>query len=382
MKFLPLLWAGIWRRPGRTVLTMVSVVSAFMLFGVLQGFTSGLGRLIADAHADILVTQSQVSNIDPLPIAMQRDISRIRGVKAVARVVYFGGPFRSPREFLPAVAIDPDELQALDNQAHISPALWTALKRTRSGALISSDLATLYDLKVGDRLPLKPTFWTNKDGRNLWPVDIVGVYPADARDSLTGRGVYLNYDYIDASRAAGAGAVNVFNERIDDPNRAGEIAAEIDRLSLNSSHPTRTFSARQLAQASVSQIGQVGLAVQWIMGAVFFALLFSVGAVMIQSALERTGEFAVLKTLGFTDGAVLALILAESVVFCLFAAALGLGASTLLYPVVVKAIQFNLEPGPRIGVGLAAAVLLALIAGAVPAWRASRLSIVDALAGR
>jgi putative ABC transport system permease protein len=382
VKYLPLVWAGIWRRPTRAALTMISVVSAFVLFGVLQGFTAGLGKLVANAHADVLITQSQVSTLDPLPISMSADIARLPGVKVVARMLFFGGQFRGPNDFIPANVVDPDELRALDDQLHVTPAQWAALKATRSGALVSSDLAKLYGFKVGDRLPLKPTFWTNKDGAHAWPVDIVGIYPADPDDAFFGRDVILNYDYVDQSRATGAGTVNVFDIRIDDPSKAPQIAAAIDRLFVNSPHATRTFSQRQLAQASVESIGQVGLAVQMISGAVFFALLFSVGAVMVQAGRERTGELAVLKTLGFTDGAVLMLILVETLVFCIVAAALGLGISTLLFPVVVKAIQFDIAPGPMTGLGIVLAVVLALLTGALPAWRASRLSIVDALAGR
>jgi putative ABC transport system permease protein len=382
MKFLPLVWAGLWRRPGRTALTMISVISAFVLFGVLQGFTAGLDKLVTNAHADVLVTQSQVSNIDPLPVAMAPDIGRLPGVKVVAKILFFGGPYRGPNDFIPAIAADPDEARALDDQLQVTPAQWAALKATRSGALVSSDFARLHGMKVGDRVPLKPNFWTNKDGQHLWPIDIVGVYPEDPRDNLFGQAVIINYDYVDQSRGANPGTVNVFDVRIADPRQAPVTAAAIDRLFVNSGHATRTFSERQLAQESVSRIGQVGLAVRLITGAVFFALLFSVGAVMIQSARERTGEFAVLKTLGFTDWALLGLILSETMMFCLTAAAVGLGLSTALFPIVVKAIQFNLTAGPMMGVGLAVAVLLALATGAIPAWRASRLSIVDALAGR
>jgi putative ABC transport system permease protein len=297
-------------------------------------------------------------------------------------MLFFGGQFRGPNDFIPAAVVDPDELRALDDQLRVTPAQWAALKATRSGALISSDLAKLYDIKLGDRIPLKPTFWTNKDGTHSWPVDIVGIYPADTDDAFFGRGVILNYGYVDQSRASDVGTVNVFDVRIDDPRNAPQIAAAIDRLFLNSPHATRTFSQRQLAQASVESIGQVGLAVQMISGAVFFALLFSLGAVMVQAGRERTGEFAVLKTLGFTDGAVLALILVETTLFCVVAAALGLAISTLLFPVVVKVIQFNIAAGPMMGLGFVVAVVLSLLAGAIPAWRASRLSIVDALGGR
>ena len=133
----------------------------------------------------------------------------------------------------------------------------------------------------------------------------------------------------------------------------------------------------------MASIGQVGLAVRLIMGAVFFALLFSVGAVMIQSARERTGEIAVLKTLGFGDAALTALILAEALIFCLIAAAIGLALSRYLYPVMLKALQFNGVPtGPTLIVGFLFAAGLALVTAAVPIWRARQLSIVDALAGR
>jgi len=372
-----------WRRPGRAVLTLVSMVCAFLLFGVLQGFSAGLDRLVAAAHADVLVTQSQVSEIDPLPVSLQPQIAALPGVKAVAKVVFMGGRFRGPNEFIPASAIDPAELRvALGDRTKITPDQWTALARDRAGALLSADFARMYGLKVGDRIPLKPNFLQRRDGAASWPVDIVGIYPESATEQF-GRGAFLNYAYADEGRAADAGTAHVFYVRVDDPAHANQIAAAIDRLSQNSPHATRTFSQRQLALASISSIGQVGLAVRLIMGAVFFALLFSVGAVMIQSARERTGEVAILKTLGFADASLTALIVAETLAFCLIAAAAGLALSAVLYPAVMKALQFNgLPSGPTLWVGLALATLLALATAAVPAWRASRLSIVDALAGR
>lgn len=383
MKFLPLIWAGVWRRPGRTTLTMVSVIAAFALFGVLLGFTSGLGQLVSDAHADVLVTQSQVSDIDPLPVAMIPDIARVPGVKLVAKVLYFGGPFRGrPKDFMPALAMEPDELRGLDDQLRATPEEWAALKAQRTAALVSTEFASLYHLKVGDRIPLTPQFWSNKDGTHLWPVDIIGTFPTVPDDPLAGNGVILNYDYVDQMRLTGASTVNVFSERISDPRKADQVAAAIDQLSVNSAHPTRTFSERQLAQEDISSLGQVGLAVQMISGAVFFALLFSVGAVMVQSGRERTAEFSTLKALGYTDWTIFALILVEAVILCAFAAAIGLMASSALYPIVIKTIGFRLQAGPILATGLAIAAVLALVTGGMPAWRASRLSIVDGFAGR
>lgn len=122
--------------------------------------------------------------------------------------------------------------------------------------------------------------------------------------------------------------------------------------------------------------------VRAIVGAVFFALLFSVGAVMMQSVRERTPELAVLKTLGFTDGAVMLIVLAEALILCLFSAAIGLGLAALAFPLVKAGIGFNVQAGPVLLVGLLLAVALALISGLPPAVRGMRLSIVDALAGR
>ena len=382
MKFLPLVWAGVWRRPGRTALTLISIISAFVIFGVLQGFTSGLDRLVASAQADVLVTQSRAGPIDLLPLAHLEALKRTPGVKAVARIVFFGGPFRQPGAFLPAQAIDPDEARTVDDKLQVSPAQWAALKATKSGALVPADTAKLYGFKVGDRIPLTPQFYANKTGGKAFPVDVLGIYPSDPEDNIFGGIILLNYDYIDQSRLTGAGTVNDYLVRIDDPLKSSARSLAIDRQFANSAHETKTYSLRQLALAAVARLGDVGLAVRLIAGAVFFALLFSVASVMIQSGRERTVELAVLKTLGFGDTALVSLTIAEAVVICLAAAVAGLLISAALYPTVMKAINFNVKAGPALPAGLIVALLLALVAGAVPAWRAARLSIVDALAGR
>jgi putative ABC transport system permease protein len=382
MKFLPLVWAGIWRKPGRAVLTIVSIVSAFVIFGVLQGFTAGLDRLVSGSQADILVTASRVGPLDNLPIADAPLIKKTAGVKVAARVVFFGGPFRDPTSFLAAQAIDPDEVRATDDKLEITPAQWAALKATKSGALVPSDYAKLYGFKVGDRIPLTPQFYANRNGTKSFPVDVVGIYPTDPKDDVFGGIILLNYDYIDLSRDAGAGTVNDYVVRIDDPGKAGIRAAAIDDQFANSAHETKTYSLHQLLLASVSSLGDVGLAVRMITSAVFFALLFSVGAVMIQSGRERTVEFAVLKTLGFNAPTLVALTITEALAVCVTGAAVGLVISSALYPLAMKTIHFGVPAGPMLPAGLAVAVLLALVTGSLPAWRAAHISVVDGLAGR
>ena len=382
MKFLPLIWAGIWRRPGRTALTMVSIASAFVLFGVLQGFTAGLDRLVTSAQADLLFTVSRGSLLDRLPVADLATIRSIPGVRIVAREVAFGGVFRPPADFVPANGVDVDEVRGLDDKLQVTPAQWDALKATPSGALVPADLAATHGWKVGQRIPLKPQFYVNRDGSGVWQVDIVGIVPPNPDDTLFNNIVLINYGYLDQSRTEGAGYVNGFLTRVADPSLTGRVASAIDAAFANSAHHTKTYSQRQLAQANVEGIGDVGLAVRLISSAVFFALLFSVGAVMIQAGRERTVEFGVLKALGYRDSTIIALTLAESLIFCLVAAAIGLAISTAAYPLAMQAIHFNVKPGPAITVGLVYAAALALIAGSLPAWRAGRLAAVDALAGR
>ena len=382
LKFLPLVWAGIWRRPGRTALTMVSIASAFVLFGVLQGFTAGLGNLVSAAHADVLFTVGRANLLERLPIADLATIQRIPGVTVVAREVAFGGVFRPPADFVPADAIDVDELRQLDAHLTVTPAQWAAMKATRSGALVPADLAATHGWKVGQRIPLKPQFYANRDGSGAWQVDIVGIFPANPDDSLFRNFVLLNYDYIDQSRTEGTGYVNGYYVRVASPAVAGKVASAIDGGFANSEHRTKTYSVRQLAQAEVAGIGDVGLAVRLISGAVFFALLFSVGAVMIQSGRERTVELGVLKALGYGDRSLIVLTLAEAGILCLVSATIGLAISTFVYPIAVQTIHFNVKAGPAIAVGLVYAAALALITGSVPAWRAGRLAVVDALAGR
>ncbi|HEY5007655.1 MAG TPA: FtsX-like permease family protein [Caulobacteraceae bacterium] len=380
MKFLPLIWAGIWRKPGRAVLTLLSVVNAFLLFGVLQGFASGLNHAVAETHADVLLSLSRIST-EPLPVGQIAQIRMVQGVRAATPMVPFISTYRTPTSIVPADAVDASQILAVDPGLTIPPSMIAALQRDRTGAIVSRLLASRFGWKVGDRVPLRALTVTNRDGSPTWPVDIVGIFSSSG-GTLFKNAMLINFDYVDQGRTSGAGTAPVFIVRIDDPNHAGTIAAAIDKLFVNSAHETKTATVRQIAQNNLKQIGDIGLVINAIVAAVFFALLFSVGALMMQSVRERTPELAVLKTLGFTDGGLMALILAESLTFCLVSAAIGLGLAAMLFPVARQLIGFNIQAGPLMLVGFALAVALALISGLPPAIRAMRLQVVDALAGR
>jgi putative ABC transport system permease protein len=251
------------------------------------------------------------------------------------------------------------------------------MRETRNGALVGAGLAKAYGWKVGDTVPIRSLLWTNRDGTNTWPLKIVGLL---AKGS--GPGMMVNYNYVDEGRTQSKGTTSFFLLKTVDPKRATQIGAAVDRLFANSPNETRSITPRQMAQSQFKQIGDIALVINAIVGAIFFALLFSVGAVMTQSMRERIPELAVLKTLGFTDGGVMLLLLAETLIFCLFCAGIGLGLAELAFPFIKQSIGFNAAAGPILFAGLGFAVALAVICGLPPALRARRLQIVDALAGR
>lgn len=378
MKFLPLVWAGIWRKRGRAILTLLSIVNAFLIFGLLQGLSTGIDNVARESTAAVLMTFSKVSQIEPLPMGHAAQIRTVPGVKAVTPMVIFTGTYRTPTGFVPAIAVNVDEYLSVYPDVKVPPAALQAMHQTRNGALVSERMAKSYGWKVGDTVPLRSMLWVNRDGTSTWPLKIVGVL----KRGTGGPGMMVNYDFVDEGRAQAKGTTSFFLLKTADPKRAQEIGAAVDRLFANSPYETRSITPRQMAQGQIKQIGDIALVINAIVGAIFFALLFSVGAVMAQSMRERIPELAVLKTLGFTDAGVLGLLLAETLVFCLFCAAIGLGLAELMFPVIRKAIGFEAAAGPILFAGLGFAVLLALISGLPPAIRAMRLQIVDALAGR
>jgi len=381
MKFLHLVWAGIWRKKGRAILTLLSIVNAFLMFGLLQGFSSGIDNAVRETRADILYVFSRVSILEGLPMGHMAQIKTVKGVQAATPLVVFTSTFRTPNNYIQALGVDPETFFVTYPSLSASPTALETMRRIRTGALMGADLAKRQGWKVGDTVPLRSMFWPNRDGTPTWPVTIAGTYTS-TDPNFGASSLLINYTYIDEGRTTQNGTANLLILRVADPARAGEVSAEVDKLFANSAHETKTATQREYALNQLKQIGDISLVVRAIMGAVFFALLLSVGAVMMQSVRERTNELGVLKTLGFSDRGVLLLVFAESLVFCLVSAAIGLGIAFALFPAIKSLIGFAMQPGPVMAFGLAAAVVLALLTGLPPAVRAMRLQIVDALAGR
>lgn len=383
MKYFSLVWAGLWRKKTRTTFTMISVVIAFLLFGLLQGINQGFGTALSNLDVDRLYVSARTSMTDGMPISYLSRIRAVPGVRAVSMWAYFGGYFREAKTPIPAFATDATELFKVYKEIKIKPEYIEAMEKTRTGVLVGQELAAKHGWKVGDRIPIGTSIWTNKSGSNTWEFDVVGTFDASAY----GAGFptfYLNYSYFDEARSFGAGTLHYYIVSVQDPKQADRISRQIDTMFENSEVETRTQTESALAQSQLKQLGDINFIANSIVGAVLFTLLFLTANTMMQSVRERTSELAVLKTLGYSDAKVLTLVLVEALLLCLFAALLGIGLAALVFesPALQKLFGNFHMPTMVAGMGLGIAVLLAFVSGFPPAWRARQLNIVDALAGR
>jgi putative ABC transport system permease protein len=379
MKYFPLLWAGLWRKRTRTTFTILSVVAAFLLYGLLQGVNAWLSNAIADSRVNRLYTVSRISFIEPLPMSYTQRIEQVAGVDKVAYFNWFGGYFQDPKNQVQSFVTDPQRAFEVFKEWQIPKEQLDAMIHTRNGAIVGEVTAKRFGWKVGDHVPLKTPIWTRKDGAGSYDFDIVGIYKSPTQNNI----FLINYDFFDEARSFGNGQIGWIAFSIKDPTQSSEIAAAVDKLFRNSPNETKTQNEKEFAQAQIKQIGDIGFMVNAIVGAVLFTLLFLTGNTMMQSVRERIPELAVLKTVGFTDGMVTTLVLAESILLCVIAAFIGLGLAALIFPGIRSFVGGNVVlPASVLVTGGIAAVLLALISGLPPAWRANRLAVVDALAGR
>ena len=380
LKFFPLVWSGIWRKRGRSVLMLLQIVSAFTLFGLLEGFNTGIKQAIAKTHRDRLYIGSSVSLGDALPISLLARVRSTPGVEVATVRTNLPGTYQKPDQQLNVVAIDAPTFFRVYNELKAPKEQIEALARTRTGVIVGRATMQKYGWKIGDRFALQSPI-PKADGSRQWDFDIVGVYDRpDDPDNATG--VLANFTYVNEARSTGRDTAQMFVAKIDDPAKASAIGLAIDNKFANSDHETRTQSEADLAASQIQRIGDLNFIARGIIGAVFFALLFATGALMMQSIRERMPELAILKTVGFSDRKVMGLIFAEAIAFCLFSAGIGLTIASFVLPMARRFVGITSMPDVVIAAGLVFAFLLGLIGSSVPAWRGLRLQVADALAGR
>jgi putative ABC transport system permease protein len=387
VKYWQLIWSALFRRSTRTLFTLLSVLAAFLLFGMLDSVRSAFANAAASvAGVDRLVTVSRISFILSLPKSLQQQIAAVPGVAQVSYANWFGGIYQDPKNFFANEAVSQNFFD-LYPEWKLSAAERKAFHDIRTGAVIGESLARKYHWHLGDRVPLQATIFPQKSGGNDWNFDVVGIYRiSNPKLKDQENALFFNWDYFDEARAFGNGSVGWYIVQVRDRNQAQQVAQAIDALSLNSDHETKTQTEQAFNAAFVSQYGDIGLIVGAIMAAVFFTLILLTGNTMSQAVRERIPELAVLKTIGFSNRSVLGLVLAESVLLIGLGGAIGLGLAGLVVE-GVRAGVGGAVPMQPVGVatwlrGLALMLLIGLIVGALPARRGMRLRIVDALAGR
>lgn len=386
MKYLPLVWAALRRKPVRTLFTVVSIVAAFLLYGLLDSVQSAFdnaGQRVGSAER--LVTISRMSMIEPLPLALLQRIRATPGVREAGYANWFGGIYQDPKNFFPNQAVS-DNFFDLYSEWTIAPEQRAAFARTRDGAIAGESLVNKFGWKVGDRIPLQATIFPRKDGSNTWPLTLVGVYRvSDGRQKNDENALFFHWSHFDETRAMGQGTVGWYLTQLVDRDTADAVSRRIDLLSQNSTHETKTQVESAFAASFVKQFADIGLIVRSIMGAVFFTLVLLTGNTMAQSVRERTSELAVLKTLGFSNGAVLALLLAESMALLLSGGLAGMLLSTGAVASIQRQLGNSMPMAPADAQTWARAAglmaVIGLLIGALPAWRGMRLRVVDALAG-
>lgn len=381
MKFLPLIWSNLKRKKLRTLLTILCILVAFVLFGYLSAIEEALNAGVSVAGADRLVVRHRVSIVQLLPVSYKERMAKVPGVGAVVHQTWFGGIYQDPMKFFPQMPVEPAEFLEMFPEFLLSEAEKVKWLETRTGAIVGRKTADRFGWKIGDRIPIQATVWPKEDGTRTWEFDVVGIFDGAKKGTDTTQ-LFFRYDYFDEARAYGKGYVGWYMVRVSDPRRAVEAAQKIDEEFANSPAETKAETEGAFVQAFAKQVGDVTTIMLAILSAVFFTILLVAGNTIAQSVRERTEELGVLKALGFTNRQVLALVLAEACVLAVVGGLLGLGLAWIGISrgdPTRGALPMFYFPTEKIALGAVLALGLGLVTGALPAWQAMRLRIAEAL---
>jgi putative ABC transport system permease protein len=383
MKFLPLFFANLRRKPIRTTLTIGSIIIAFLLFGLLKTL-QGAFALGADlAGVDRLATTHKMSLIQPFPISYMNRIRAVDGVVAAAPFIWMGGIYQDERNQVPAQGTDPETFLTVYSEYKLSPEQRADWLSDRRSVIVGKSLAEQFNWKVGDTVPIRSSFFRKaNDGGDTWDMRIAGIYDASNGDVTS---LFFHYDYVNEALGEDAGRDIVIWAvmKIQNPADAQKVSAEIDALFANSPAETKTATERAFIQGFANQMGDIATIVTAVASAVFFTMLLVTANTMAQSVRERTNEIAVLKTLGYSKRTVAGLVLGESFAITAIGAAIGLGIATAAAGIVGSLLaQFFPASGIPTSAYVTSGVLivvLSLLAGLAPSMEAARLKITDAL---
>jgi len=380
-KYVPLLAASMRRKPLRLFFTLASIVVAFLLFGLAESLRYSLQAGVDVAGADRLITMHKVSFTQLLPMSYENRIRAVDGVVDVTPQTWFGAWYQDERNQLPTFPVDPDAFLRMYPEYVMPDDQRVAWVADRTGILIGRGLADITGWKVGDTVPLRSSIWRRADGNDTWDFNVRAIY--DLPQGGDTRQILMHQEYFEEGKAQAKGLIGWYLVKVASVERAGVVATQIDAQFANSPAETKTSSERAMAQSFVNQVGNIGAILRAIVTAVFFTMLLVTANTMAQSVRERTNEIGVLKTLGFSNGGVLGLVLSEAVLVTVVGGGLGLAGAWWLgiqfEPVFRQYLPGFKVPGSAVVLGVLIMLGLGLAAGAVPAAQAMRLRIVEAL---
>jgi len=378
MKFRGLILANLFRKKIRLLLTVGSFAVALFLFAFLAAVKGAFSRGVEVAGADRLVVINRVTIIQPLPLAYRDRIARIPGIQAITHNNWFGGVYQEEKNFFPQFVID------VENQRKVFPELivpedqWQNFLKDRQGAIVGARTAKRFGWKIGDRIPIKNSFYTS-----IWEFNIDGIYHGkEAKDDETQ--FWFQWDYYqERAPERWKGMVGWYVLRVNNPDDAPRIAKAIDAEFANSPYETRSETESAFAAGWVKQFGNIEFLIVTIGTVVFFTLLLVTGNTMAISVRERTAELGVLKAVGFSDRFVLFLVLSEVLLIAGLGGALGLFLAKLAIPGLNLALNgllpYVILPATVLLGGMGFALAVGVVSGLLPALGAMRLRVVDAL---
>ena len=378
MKFRALIFSNLFRKKVRLLLTLGSFAVALFLFAFLAVVKDAFNRGGNLASANRLVTINRVSIIQLLPLSYGDKIARIPGVQAVTHYNWFGGVYQDEKNFFPQFVIDPENQRRVIPELVVSDDQWNNFLKDRQGAIVGASTAKRFGWKIGDRIPIKTTLY----GGGAWEFIIDGIYhgqrPEDDETQF-----WFQWDYFEERVPDRLkGQTGWYEVKLDSPDDALRVAKAIDAEFANSPYETKTDTESAFAASWVKQFGNIEFLILTIGSVVFFTLLLVTGNTMAISVRERTGELAILKAIGFKDGSVLLLVLAEALAIALFGGILGLGLAMLAIPVLGMKLSGMLPTlvlsKSMLSAGLGFALVVGAASGLLPGIGAMRLRVVEA----
>lgn len=376
IRFAPLVLRNLLRKKTRAVLTVGSIAIALFLFGLLVTIETALNQGVEIAGVDRLVVRNKISLIMPLPYSYQQRILQMSNVSDVTFANWFGGIYQDERNWFPQFAIDTETYRTVYTEFAVPEDQWEDFVADREGAVVGEGTAKRFGWKVGDRIPIQGTIY-----QGTWEFNIRAIYSGTRPEDDVSQ-FWFHWEYLDERSQIGDGVVGWYVVKLEDPDQAVGTVSSIDDRFANSPWETSTETEQAFAAGFAKQIGNIRLIVLSVGMVVLFTLLLVTGNTMAMAVRERTAELGVLKTLGFSDGAVLAMVLGESLTLAALGGAIGLSLAKLMTlggdPTGGMLPLFYFAPDKMV-IGAALALFVGLAAGAIPALGAMRLRIVDAL---